>query len=390
MIELKNNKPSISPKLCQQCGACLAVCKRNAITSTRDANSGLLKLEIDTDKCVGCKLCYNVCPANKDSRIENVDEYCRSKRFLLGHNKDNEIRRKASSGGVARSIIVEGLANGLFDGVYTLRKTDEYPFAGGRFYTKENLPTFDDIPNSVYHSVPLNENMAEIKKCKRLLIVGTSCQLRALNVFLKNKCEELYSLCIFCKQQKIFKSSRFIAKLAKEKIKTFEDIKSFSYRGDGWPGYCEFNGKRTPWGVAALMPFGKKLWTVPGCDICGNPFGDNADITVLDPWVIHKTNDLGDNLIVAHTDRGLELLHSVKCIELTEMKYNEIEKSLMIDDINRKNSLIDFFRGKESDKGIVEEGKTFVKKRKFLEKTLEKLPRMPLIFYKVLARIIKV
>lgn len=387
MIELKNNKPSISPKLCQQCGACLAVCKRNAITSTRDANSGLLKLEIDTDKCVGCKLCYNVCPANKDSRIENVDEYCRSKRFLFGHNKDNEIRRKASSGGVARSIIVEGLANGLFDGVYTLRKTDEYPFAGGCFYTKENLPTFDDIPNSVYHSVPLNENMAEIKKCKRLLIVGTSCQLRALNVFLKNKCEELYTLCIFCKQQKNFKSSRFIAKLAKERITTFEDVKTFAYRGNGWPGKCEFNGKKVAWGIAALMPFGKKLWTVPGCDICGNPFGDDADITVLDPWVIHKANEMGDNLIVVHNDKGLNLINSINSIEIKKMNYAEIEKSLMIGDIEKKNRLISFFRGNETNSDIIKEGKKFVTKRRILENFLEKTPRMPLIVYKILARI---
>ena len=388
MIELKNNKPSISPKLCQQCGACLAVCKRNAITSTRDANSGLLKLEIDTNKCVGCKLCYNVCPANKDSRIENIDEYCRSKRYLFGHNKDNEIRRKASSGGVARSIIVEGLAIGFFDGVYTLRKTDEYPFAEGCFYTKENLPTFADIPNSVYHSVPLNENMAEIKKCKRLLIVGTSCQLRALNVFLKNKCEELYTLCIFCKQQKNFKSSRFIAKLAKEKIKTFEDIKSFSYRGDGWPGFCNFNGHKIPWGIAALMPFGKKLWTVPGCDVCGNPFGDNADITVLDPWVIHNINELGDNLIVVHSDNGQKLLSSISCIKLEEIEYGIVEKSLMISDIKRKNRLINFFRGTESDKNIIKDGELFVKKRRCLERFLEDTPRLPLIVYRMLSRLI--
>ena len=388
MIEIIDNKTMINQQFCQQCGACLAVCRQRAIISQRDAKTGLLKIDIDPNKCINCKMCYKVCPANKDSRIENVEEYCKSKRYLLGHNKDNDIRRKASSGGIARSIIVEGLASGFFDGVYTLKKTDQYPFAEGCFYTIENLPTFDDIPNSVYHSVPLNEKMYEIKKCKRLLIVGTSCQLRSLQVYLKNKCEELYTLCIFCKQQKNFKSSQFIAKLAKEKIRNFDDIKTYSYRGNGWPGKCEFNGKQVLYGTAAQMPFGKKLWTVPGCDVCGNPFGDNADITVLDPWHIDLKDKLGDNLIVIHSEQGNRLLKSINCIETKEIRYEDAEISLSLNDIKRKNRLISFFRGTESDKNIIKEGKLFVKKRKRLERFLENTPRLPLIVYRILARII--
>lgn len=388
MIELKNNTITIDTKFCQQCGACLAVCKQNAITGIRDNKDGLLRITIDPEKCVGCRMCYKVCPANKDSRIKDVEEYCKSKRFLIGHNKDKEIRRKASSGGIARSIIVEGLESDFFDGVYTLRKTGSYPFAEGCFYTKDNMPSIDDIPNSVYHSVPMNQNMTEIKKCRRLLIVGTSCQLRSLKVFLKNRCDEVYTLCIFCKQQKNFKSSRFIAKLAKEKITDFEDVKTFAYRGNGWPGTCEFNNRKVSWGVAALMPFGKKLWTVPGCDVCGNPFGDEADITVLDPWVIHKTNELGDNLIVIHNDRGYNLLNSINCIEFEEKDYSIVEKSLMTGDIKRKNRLIDFFRGKELDPKTIKEGRKFVRKRKILERILENTPRLPLITYKILARIL--
>lgn len=388
MITLKDNKIIADPHYCQQCGACLAVCKQKAITANLDGSTGLLKIEICTDKCTQCNLCHKVCPANKDSRIDNVEEYCKSKEYYIGHNKDVSIRCKASSGGISRSIIVEGLKSGLFDAVYTLKKSEHYPFAEGCYYTAENMPDINDIPNSIYHSVPLNRNMTDIKKCKRLLIVGTSCQLRSLKSYLKNRCEELYTLCIFCKQQKNFKSSRFIAKLAKEKINKFEDIKSFAYRGNGWPGYCEFNGKQVHWGVAALMPFGKKLWTVPGCDICGTPFGDDADITVLDPWIIHKSNETGSNLIVVHNDKGNKILNAIKCIEVEKMEYDMIEKSLMIADIKKKNRLIDFFRGKETDKNIIKEGKSLVKKRKVLERILNNTPRMPLFVYKILVRII--
>ena len=138
MIEFIGNKISFNQKLCQQCGACIAVCKQFAIIKQKDSNTGLLRLEIDHEKCINCKMCHKVCSANKDSRIDNVEEYCKSKRYFLGHNVDEEIRRKASSGGIARSIIVEGLTSGLFDGVYTLKKSTNYPFAEGCFYTQEN------------------------------------------------------------------------------------------------------------------------------------------------------------------------------------------------------------------------------------------------------------
>ena len=54
---------------------------------------------------------------------------------------------------VCKTLIIESLKNNLADGVYTLRKTGRYPYAEGEFYTKENIPRYDDIPNSVYHSV---------------------------------------------------------------------------------------------------------------------------------------------------------------------------------------------------------------------------------------------
>ncbi len=70
------------------------------------------------------------------------------------------------------------------------------------FYSKENIPSHDDIPNSVYHSVMLNANIELIPKCKRLMVVGTNCQIKGMEVLLKHKCDTLIKVCIFCKQQK--------------------------------------------------------------------------------------------------------------------------------------------------------------------------------------------
>lgn len=374
---------------CKQCGACIGVCKKDAIVHSIDPNTGLMRLSINPERCVLCGLCQKFCPATEDFSLQNIHAYSKQRYYYLGYNTDNNIRRKASSGGVTRTIIIEGLKFGFFDAVYSLRKTGSYPFAEGCLYTKENIPTYDDIPNSIYHSVPAAMNLNLIKPCKKLLVVGTTCQISAIRKYAVNKCEQLFTLCIFCKQQKTFESSRFIAKLAGVQLNTIADVSSYAYRGNGWPGYCMFNGKTVSWGVAALMPFGKKLWSVPGCDLCGNPFGEDVDLTVLDPWIINKQNDKGANIVVVHNDHGKLILDSIPQIHKEFLEYEKVEPALMLSDIEKKNKYIPFFRGKDVDSLTKKKGEKFLAQRRYLSSFLTKTSRLPLIVYKILRRVIK-
>lgn len=390
MIIKEKERYKIDLKYCKQCGACLAVCPKEAIASKRDSNTGLLQLEIKQDKCIKCGLCLKHCPAVLDFMLDDVENLCGRKNYFLGHSINAEIRKFASSGGVARTIIVEGLKKGLFDGVYTLKRTDNYPFAEGTFYSSENVPNYEDIPNSIYHSVPAAMNMSNIRRCDRLLIVGTTCQLYALEKYARRKCNELYSLCIFCKQQKTFESTRFIAKMAGVSLNSISSLKTVSYRGNGWPGYCTFNGMSVPWGKAALMPFGKKLWSVPGCDVCGNPFGDNSDITVLDPWIIEKENDKGENLIVVSSEKGENVLSGLSdVISRRKVPFDKVKTSLMLDDIMKKNILIPYFRRAKTSEDVICRGTSFVRFRFRLQNFLNATPRMPIFFYRVLNKLLK-
>ena len=74
---------------------------------------------------------------------------------------------------------------------YSLKCTDSFPFAQGEFYTREHIPSFGDMPNSVYHSVMACTEIDRIQPCKRLMLVGTACQLRALNSIIKDNAMRL-------------------------------------------------------------------------------------------------------------------------------------------------------------------------------------------------------
>ena len=386
MLNYINDKIVYNYSYCQQCGICEAVCPKQAI-SFRELDDWTHKVTVDNEKCICCKRCVQCCPANK---IEDYSCYFKAfpnKRYFLGYNMDNKIRRESSSGGVCKTLIIESLKNGFVDGVYTLKKTDKYPYAEGEFYTRENIPNYCDLPNSIYHSVMACTNINRIERCNRLMIVGTSCQLRALEKIAKSKCNELITICIFCKQQKTLDSTRFLAKIVGEEINNEKKFYA-QYRGTGWPGIVKINNSSLPWHRAAQLPFGKRLWTVPGCDVCGDSYGieSNADITLMDPWIIRERNELGETLITVHSEKGLKILEDIPNIVLEEKSFIQVEPALSLKDVWRKQQLVPFFRGEESDNKIVKAGKAEIKQRKILSYIAKKLPRMPILFYRVLCK----
>lgn len=387
MLTLVDDKINFDCTKCQQCGVCKSICPKESISLSL-LHNGLHEITVDRDKCIRCGKCVSICPANRKGVSEDYFDNLYSKKYYFAYNANNEIRMKSSSGGVCKTLIIEGLRNGLVDGVYSLKKKEIYPYAEGEFYTKYNIPDYEDIPNSVYHSVMLGDNIQKIVKCNRLMIIGTSCQLRALEKVLKNKCNELIKICIFCKQQKSIESTRFLAKIMGTIVPENLIFKA-QYRGIGWPGLVQINNKVLSWHRAAQVPFGRRLWTVPGCNVCGDPFGIevNSDLSLMDPWKIRQENALGETLVVVNTLAGLNLLEHTPHLVLEEKSYKEIEVSLDLRDIERKRQLVPFFRGEYCSFKIKFAGGMERLQRSYLQSMVAILPRLPLLGYRIICKI---
>lgn len=387
MLSIENNTIVYNHLFCQQCGVCQPICPQQAISYSLKEN-GLSQIAINHDKCILCKKCINICPANTKLSYDNYFEKLLHNKYYLGYNKNELIRKESSSGGCCKTLIIEGLKQRIVDGVYSLKNIDHYPYAEGEFYTQNNIPSYNDIPNSVYHSVMAGKEIHKITKCKRLMVIGTSCQLKAIEKAIKGKYEELIKVCIFCKQQKTLNSTKFMAKIAGTRINDKFAFKA-QYRGDGWPGIVRIGTSNLPWDKAALLPFGRRLWTVPGCNICGDPFGleANADITVMDPWNIRQPNGLGETLITVHSEKGAKIIDSIKQLQLESYKYQDILPALGIKDIKRKQELTFFFKGENCSTKILIAGKAEILQRRFLIHIAEKLPKLPLIFYRIIFRL---
>ena len=384
MLSLTNGKIAFDFSKCQQCGTCLAVCPTHSIHALQLKN-GLTDIKINQDTCIQCKKCIKSCPSTMKDNTEQYNESFPAKKYYFSNNADKQIRYSSSSGGTCKTLIIQALKQGLVDGVYTLGKSNEYPYVKGTFYTAEHCPSFQDIPNSVYHSVMLNKNVNCVPKCKRLMVVGTNCQLKALEIVLKHKCENLIKVCIFCKQQKCFDSTRFLAKIMGAEILLDKPF-AFQYRGNGWPGTVRLNGKELPYARASILPFGKRLWTVPGCNICGDSFSQyHADLSLMDPWgEINPSDTQGTTLVTVHTQAGNDIIKTVKNLNLLEKSYKEVIPALGLNDINRKQKLIPYFLGENCSLKIKTAAHMEILQRKAFTILLTALPKMPILFYRII------
>lgn len=386
MLTLIQNRIEFDYDKCQQCGICAAVCPKNAIT-TKLLDNGTHRIIVDHTLCITCKKCINCCPANRKTDFSGYFDEMPQKHYFLGYNKDSNIRRGSSSGGACKTIIIESLKKGLVDGVYTMKKLPNYPSGEGEFYTQNNIPTYAELSNSIYHSVMLGTNISKVQKCERLMIVGTSCQLYALEKALRGKYKELIKVCIFCKQQKTLESTRFIAKSMGTHLPIDKSKITTQYRGEGWPGIVSLMGNNISYSAASQLPFGRRLWTIGGCNICGDPFCINdgkADISLMDPWCIRKANDLGETLITAHSEKGLSLLENNTLLALEKLDYNAAKPALGEADILKKQLLVNFFKGNGCSFTIKLAGRMEQIQRYIIRNIVEHLPKMPLLIYKII------
>lgn len=57
------SKISLKQQNCKSCGYCVKACKQNALFISNETNAnGYHMVGIDDSKCIGCGMCYTVCP----------------------------------------------------------------------------------------------------------------------------------------------------------------------------------------------------------------------------------------------------------------------------------------------------------------------------------------
>lgn len=185
----------IAPPDCTGCSLCANVCGHDAIAMVW-SQEGFLLPQVNEDACISCGVCVKKCPvlqpvpAHQDELKDSVPTYG-------AWNRDRAVHLASSSGGVFTALAEWTIAEGgcvfgvvwrdKVTAVFTKAETMEEvaPMRGSKYIMAD--------PRGAFRAV-----RAELRKGRRVLFVGTPCQVHALKVFLVRPYDGLLTVDIIC------------------------------------------------------------------------------------------------------------------------------------------------------------------------------------------------
>lgn len=318
---------------CCGCRACEQSCPTGCIRMEMD-EEGFTYPVIDREKCIDCgichKVCENLCAAKEHGQQIKTQTYAVK-------NKDFEIRKMSSSGGVffelAKEIIGRGgnVFGAVFDADFKVVHvgTDESDMlksmCGSKYVQSDTGKTYTEVWDL-------------LRDGKWVLYSGTPCQIAGLKSFLKEGYEKLICVSVIC--HGVPSPQIWEAYLeTKQKDHQGKKIEAIEFRNkvNGWQNFT-FMAVFAPDDVEQtafrsdlyMQGFLQNLYLRPSCYECRAKVGrQDADIILGDYWGIstyHRDfcDDMGVSAVIINTDKGMHVWDAVKDkfdIEITKLDY---------------------------------------------------------------------
>jgi len=312
-------------KLCTGCGTCEGICPSFAIEIIKDDLQGIYIPKVNINKCNYCGICLKCCPGwsldfiklnqkifGKQPENPLIGNYIDCH---IGHANDNDLRWKASSGGVLTQLLIFAMENKLINGVILTRMSQKNPLEPEVFIAR-NREDVISATGSKYCPVPVNIKLKEVLKDEngKFALVGLPCHIQAfrkselINSKLKDKIILVFGL--FCNHCPKFTATEYLLK--KLNINK-EEITDISYRGSGWPGKMTIllnDEKKLLMDQSKYWNWGFGEFFIPlRCTFCLDGLSEFADISFGDAWLPElKIDKLGTSIIVVRTEKGQQII----------------------------------------------------------------------------------
>jgi coenzyme F420-reducing hydrogenase beta subunit len=330
---LHANIINIEKDLCTGCSACYNGCPSSAILMKED-EEGFLFPTVIREKCTECSLCNTLCPAQNNP--ETKDE----SRCYAAWNKDKEVRKTSSSGGIfsllAESILKEEgfVVGAAFDEDFVVKQR-----------IISSIDGLAELVGSKYVQSDVGNTFSETEKIlksgKKVLYSGTPCQIAGLNSYLRKSYENLITIDVLCHA---VPSPLVFREYLKDELGEEAKIERIKFKNkeNGWrlPNFkIEYSLKGEPklfeqslYKNVYIKGFLKDLYNRPSCSTCQYALLPRpGDISLGDFWKIDQydkklDDNRGTSLILVNTEKGAILLNEINQLIKIEEVPIEIAK----------------------------------------------------------------
>lgn len=308
-----NNYVKKHKQECTGCAACVKVCPVGCISMEAD-EEGFLYPKIDSDRCIGCNKCRDIC---KKSESELTEQ--KNRTAFVAYSRDDEGRRNSSSGGLfgelSGQVIKLGgsVCGAVFDDDWNVKhlcadtKAETDLMRGSKYVQSTTESCYVEIKE-------------KLEKGETVYFSGTPCQVDGLLAFLNKDYANLITQDIICHGVPS-------PKIWKEYVKTHRKesgIKSIYFRDKtyGWRYFSmdieTENGRyiRRADEDIFIRLFLDNVILRPSCYFCKHKhLHRKADITIADCWggsFGMSDDDKGLSLVFVNSEKGQRLFDSIK------------------------------------------------------------------------------
>lgn len=321
----------VTEGLCHSCGACVYICKDNAISFT-ETTGGYLFPSINSKKCSSCGLCYIVCSGKSFGQTirKNIpnDHFAGNViSCFTGKATNPELFVNSQSGGLASALFLSALETNLIDGALTVSQIEGNP-ARPSVQLSKNLDDLKNSQKSKYCPVPVLAYLKNLSSKNRFALIGTACQIHGFHNILDQNPD-------------LKNNVVFVVGLICDRVLTHAGIDYLVHAGGatGLSSVFHFRDKTISGypGNVHIMPNNKKPIVLPAkkrmalkpfltcarCLICFDKMNVFSDITIGDPHGLTITDrKLGQSVVAVRTEKGKRVLE-----EALKLKYIDIQKA---------------------------------------------------------------
>ncbi|NWG71454.1 MAG: Coenzyme F420 hydrogenase/dehydrogenase, beta subunit C-terminal domain [Parvularculaceae bacterium] len=316
---------------CTGCGACAALAPEKFALSLSDDGFHRPRQTAPLDDNEEAAFAA-VCPGRGMSqpRAEGEDDPFWGPVVGLwkGAATDPELRRNASSGGALSALLMHLLHTGQVAHVVQTGAGD-IPYGNGTVVSRDAASVFEAAGSRYAPSSPVAGIDSHLAKGEPFAFVGKPCDVAALRAMARRdpRIDRLvpYMISFFCAGVPSLKGAEAV--LQRMGCRP-EDVASFRYRGEGWPGPARAVLKD---GSVRTLTYEQSWGDILSkhlqfrCKICPDGTGGAADVVCADAWECDDEGyplfeeREGVSLVLARTTRGAALVAAAQAADAIEM-----------------------------------------------------------------------
>lgn len=282
--------------LCAGCGLCQSVADPGVVQMQLTRSGYLRPLQREPLSASQARVFADVCPGTHIEHAPGEGDTTPAYHPLwgplvgvrAGHSLDPEIRRQGSSGGGISAVAAWLLESGQVDFIAQIAVSRDDPLRNDLQVSTSRADVLAAAGSRYAPSAPLAGLRELLDRGQRFAFVGKPCDVAALRRYGRHDprvSQQVVAMISFmCAGiPSLNGTHELLAKLGADR----QQLKSFRYRGDGWPGMAravQHDGQvfetdyNSSWGTVLNRHLQFR------CKICPDGTGEFADIVCADAW----------------------------------------------------------------------------------------------------------